>query len=77
MPHRKTSLKCDKCGQPIYSDEGFTTRGIHHFHAESCTCILNPHQVKRYKPPKDLPSLFFIPSIERGIKKDSGFKYDQ
>lgn len=74
MPHIKTTLKCDKCGEPIYSDEGFkklNKPGLHYVHCESCQVKLKPHQCKRYVPPKDKEKAkrtFIIPDKMRGFR---------
>lgn len=63
--HEKTTLKCKKCGEYIYTDEGFTTVGIDHFHARSCVVILKPKDCKRYHKPKEDKPEFTLPSIEK------------
>ena len=76
MPHKKTSLVCCKCGEPIYTDEGFLP-GKHPRHMESCEVILSPKQCKQYKPPADIQKEFKILSVEKHQKRRAGFSFEE
>ena len=74
MPHTKTSLVCERCGKPIYTDEAFHT-GKHVYHERSCKCIMKPHQCKIYEQPKEFKKTFHFNYVETEQKRKAGFHF--
>lgn len=69
MPHTKTTLKCKRCGEHIYSDEGFVSKAKGYYHYHTCKKPLKPWQCKKFKPTHEVEKhTFVIPNKMRGFR---------